>query len=147
MLVSATPAPVSGGWSDDAYSAHVWQLINEQRTGRGLLALTKERRLAAAATAYAQTLADHGWLSHTGPDGSTLVARLEAAGFPFDVRIGEILAWGTEAWPADAMVQAWMNSPEHREDILDQHFTRAGLGCYFEPANGVTVYCAVEFAE
>jgi uncharacterized protein YkwD len=43
--------------------------------------------------------------------------------------IGENLAWGSgsRAQPA-AIVQAWMDSPPHRRNLLDGHFSVVGLG-------------------
>ncbi len=141
------PAPQDdGGWYDYAYIGRVWDLINQQRVNAGLQPVTKEGRLTLAAAGYAKLLSDQHWFSHNGPDGSTLVSRVTGAGFPFNVPIGEILAWGTQAWSADAMVQAWMDSPTHREEILSGDYTRAGLSCYFLPADGVTVHCVMDFA-
>ena len=74
------------------------------------------------------------------------MSRIEAAGFPFTVQFGEILAWGTESWPAESLVQMWMNSPTHRQEILSPVYTRAGARCYFTQADGVTVRCVMDFA-
>ena len=68
-------------------------------------------------------LTEHNWFDHTGPDGSTLVQRVERAGFPFNVQVGEVLAWGTESWPAEDVVDAWLNSAAHREEILSGDYT------------------------
>ena len=121
-------------------------LINAERARIGLAPIAVETRLTASATAYARVLSGWGRLSHTGPDGSTLVTRAQAAGFPFTVQEGEVLAWGNQGWTPEGVVRAWLNSPPHREEILDPIYTRAGIGCYFTPANGVTVYCAMDLA-
>jgi len=138
--------PGATGWYDAAYIGRMWDLINQARTRAGLQPLASEPRLTQAAAGYARVLSDGKWFSHVGPDGSTLVSRVEAAGFPFNVKIGEILAWGTQRWSADQVVQAWMNSPTHRSEILDPTYARAGASCYFVPADGVTVRCVVNFA-
>ena len=104
-----------GGWSDDAFDAAVFAGVNHQRASAGLQPLSVEPRLANAAASYAKVLADNNWFSHTGPDGSTLVTRDEAAGFPFTVQIGEVLAWGSNGWTAEEIVQAWMDSPAHHD--------------------------------
>jgi uncharacterized protein YkwD len=140
------PVQSPDGWYDDAYIARIWDLINQQRINNGLLPVQHESRLTQAAADYARVLSEQNWFSHVGPDGSTLVTRIEAAGFPFDVQIGEILAWGTAGWTAEAVVQAWMDSPTHREEILSPVYTRAGASCYFIPDNDVTVHCVVDFA-
>lgn len=54
-------------------------------------------------------------VSHTGPDGSPLVTRIEGAGVPFTVMVGETLAMGSLGWEPASVVQAWMDSPAHRE--------------------------------
>jgi len=124
----------------------VFDLVNGARARAGLAPLAVEPRLAASATAYARVLSDWGRLSHVGPNGSTLVTRAEAAGFPFTVLEGEVLAWGNFGWTPEATVRAWLNSPPHRQDILGPDFSRAGIGCYATPANGVTVYCVMDLA-
>ena len=142
-LAAAHPA---GGWYDDAFTATVRNLVNGERAKVGLGPLSVEPRLTASAAGYAKVLSDDNWFSHVGPDGSTLVTRAEAAGFPFTVRLGEVLAWGNEGWTPAGIVQAWMHSPTHREEILSGAYIRAGTGCYFTPAEGVTVYCVMDLA-
>lgn len=142
----ATVAPSSGGWYDDAFTAQVFSLVNQRRQAAGLQPLAAEPRLATSAATYAKVLADNNWFSHTGPDGSTLVTRDEAAGFPFTVQIGEVLAWGSNGWKPNEIVQAWMDSPAHREQILSPAYARAGAGCYFTNKGTQMVRCAMELA-
>jgi uncharacterized protein YkwD len=144
--VAAPPPGATPGWYDDAFSQRIRDLVNGQRAQGGLAPVAPESRLASAATGYAKLLSDYHWFAHVGPDGSTFVTRIEAAGFPFDVQLGEILAWGTQNWAPEAIVQAWMNSPSHREEIMSPVYTRAGARCYFTPADGTTVYCVIDFA-
>lgn len=142
----AAAAPTASGWYDDAYIAQVLDLVNAHRASAGLPGVAVDARLVQSAAGYAKVLSDRHWFSHTGPDGSTFVQRIEAAGLPFTVPFGEILAWGTASWSPESLVQAWMASPPHRADILSPLYRRAGAGCYFTPADAVTVYCAVDFA-
>ena len=140
------PRPAPTGWFDAAFADRVLALVNAERARVGLGPFVFEPRLTASATAYAEVLSNWGRLSHVGPDGSTLVTRAEAAGFPFTVQEGEVLAWGNEGWTADGVVRAWLNSPTHRAEILGPGFVLAGTGCYFTPANGGTVYCVMDLA-
>jgi uncharacterized protein YkwD len=141
------PAPASdGGWYDDAYSARARDLVNGQRVAAGLPALSTDGRLVQAAGAYARVLSTSHWFAHTGPDGSTLVSRVQAAGVTFNVPLGEVIAFGTENWPAEDLVQAWMDSPSHRSEILSALYTRVGVRCYFTSDAGGTVYCVMDFA-
>ncbi len=137
----------SGGWYDDAFTAQVFAGVNQRRQNAGLQPLAVEPHLANAAATYAKVLADTNTFSHTGPDGSTLVTRTEAAGFPFTVQIGEVLAWGSNGWTPAEIVQAWMDSPAHHEQIMSAIYTRAGAGCYFTNSGGTQmVRCAMELA-
>jgi uncharacterized protein YkwD len=140
------PALATGtGWYDDTYTARVFALVNARRAAAGLGPVSPEPRLTLAAADYAKLLSDTDTFSHTGPDGSTLVSRIEAAGFPFDVQVGEVLALGTGGWSPDGVVQAWMDSPSHREQVLGP-YTRAGASCYFLPDHDITVRCVMDFA-
>ena len=95
---------------------------------------------------YAAVMAGADWFSHTGPDGSSFVQRLGAAGFPFQSAVGEVLAWATEGFGPQQVAQAWLDSPPHREQILGS-YTLAGIGCAFSRIDGsVELRCVMEFA-
>src|SRR5215210_6753152 len=107
-------------------------LLNGERADRGLAPLVPNEKLAAAATVYAQDLVDGSYFSHTGRDGSGVVERIERSGYlPHDAAwvLGENLAWGTGglATPGSIM-QAWMNSPGHRDNILNPSYRELGVG-------------------
>ena len=138
--------PAGSGWYDPGFEAQVMADVNARRAEQGLGALSLEPRLGQAAKDYAKVLADNNWFNHTGPDGSTLVSRVEAAGFPFTVQIGEVLAWGSSGWPPEEIVQAWMESPSHREQIMGSVYTRAGIGCYFTNDATLMVRCVIDLA-
>lgn len=145
---TATPAPPppASGWYDAAFSGRVFDLVNAERASHGLAALAAEPRLTQAAETYAEVLTVNDWFSHVGPDGSTIVDRVTATGFPFDTQLGEVLAWGGD-WSPEGIVQAWMDSPTHREQLLEPVYARAGAGCYFRIEGGVTaVRCVMDFA-
>ena len=140
-------ASTASGHFDDAFTAQVFAGVNQRRVSAGLQPLAVESRLANSAATYANVLADTNTFSHTGPDGSTLVTRDEAAGFPFTVQIGEVLAWGSNGWTPAEIVQAWMDSPAHHEQIMSAVYARAGAGCYFTNSGGTEmVRCAMELA-
>jgi uncharacterized protein YkwD len=107
-------------------------LLNGERADHGLPPLAADERLAAAASAFAGDLVAGSYFSHTGRDGSDLVDRIRRTGYisggsPWHV--GENLAWGTGALAAPAaIVQAWMNSDGHRENILNAQFREIGIG-------------------
>ncbi len=117
------------------------------RARAGLAPVTAEVRLERAATGYASLMAATNWFSHAGPDGSSFVDRLAAAGFPFDTQVGEVLALAPEGFDPQALARAWLDSPAHRAQILGP-YSRAGLGCAWgvDGAGARVVRCAMEFA-
>jgi uncharacterized protein YkwD len=146
-LPPAAPIENAGnGWWDAAFEAQVFAVVNQRRAEAGLAPMSVEPRLTQASRDYAKVLADHNHFSHTGPDGSSLVSRIEAAGFPFTVQVGEVLAWGSDGWPPADIVKAWMDSPSHREQILSPVYTRAGIGCYFTDDGQFMVRCVMDLA-
>jgi uncharacterized protein YkwD len=150
LPATATQQPIENignGWYDTAFEAQVLAIVNEKRAAEGMGPLEYEPRLTQSAKDYAKVLADHNHFSHTGPDGSDLVSRVEDAGFPFTVQIGEVLAWGSDGWPPADIVQAWLDSPGHREQIMGAVYGRAGVGCYFTTEGTLMVRCVMNLAE
>jgi uncharacterized protein YkwD len=145
--VTLAPASTADVWIDPAFTQAVWDGVNARRAQAGLAPVAVEGRLHTAAASYAVLMAEQRWFSHTGPDGSSFVDRIVAAGFPFTVQVGEVLAMGSHGWPAPEVVQAWIDSPPHREQLLNPAYTRAGVECAFSEENGaLMVRCAMEFA-
>ncbi|MFF3013260.1 CAP domain-containing protein [Streptomyces sp. NPDC057939] len=115
-----------GSTSGDSESA-VLALVNKERATAGCGPLTANSKLNAAARAYSDTMASSGVMSHTGPDGSTMTSRVEAAGYAWS-RLGENIARGQA--DADAVMKAWMNSSGHRANILNCAFREIGIGVH-----------------
>lgn len=122
-----TPTPTRPG----TVNPEVVRLINVERARRGLGALADDPRLAAAARGWASVMAGAGLLSH-----GDFAARIRSA-YP-NVLAGEVIVEGVDT-PADA-VNAWMNSPPHRANLLDPRFTAAGAGLAAS-APGVAYWC------
>ncbi|GGZ08182.1 hypothetical protein GCM10010343_37970 [Streptomyces avidinii] len=116
----------SGSSSGDSESA-VLALVNKERSAAGCGPVTMNAKLNAAARGYSDTMARSGVMSHTGPDGSTMTTRVEAAGYAWS-RLGENIARGQS--DADAVMKAWMNSSGHRANILNCDFREIGIGVH-----------------
>ncbi|ORX89098.1 SCP-domain-containing protein [Basidiobolus meristosporus CBS 931.73] len=98
-------------------------LVNQQRALVGAPALTIDPRLTLAAerhTLYQVTVHE---MTHDEPN-TTLGQRISATGYPWS-NIGENVAAGYG--DAVSVMNAWMNSPEHRRNILDPIFTQTGI--------------------
>lgn len=80
--------------------------------------------LEAAATDKARDMAEKGYFAHTSPDGVAPWYWLELVGYKF-LYAGENLA--VNFVDSSDVTQAWMNSPLHRENILNGNFTEIGI--------------------
>lgn len=107
-------------------------LLNQQRAADGLGPLVENAALSSASTGYSQRMVAQGFFAHESPDGGTLVDRLTAAGYLGDDDpwvVGENIGWGQASLATPrSMVDAWMNSPGHRENLLSDDYTEVGLG-------------------
>lgn len=122
--------------ADEARAA-VLCLLNQHRADAGLPALTEDASLEEAAEAHAKDMGRRDFFAHRNPDGINADRRIRRAGF--DGRTtGENIAWGTglEGSPA-RIVDGWMESPGHRENILRPAFTRVGTGVGYDPPERV----------
>lgn len=107
-------------------------LLNQQRAAHGLGALVENASLSNASKGYSQRMIAQGFFDHESPDGGTLVDRLTAAGYLGSDDawvVGENIGWGQATLAtARSMVNAWMDSPGHRANLLSGDFTEVGLG-------------------
>ena len=106
-------------------------LLNQERAAAGAAALSENGRLTRASAAYSQRMVAEAFFDHESPHGTTLVDRLTRAGYDIGAApfVGENIGWGESALATPrAMVQAWMASPGHRENLLSRDYTQIGLG-------------------
>ncbi len=110
--------------------AQVRQRINEIRQKQGLSQLRNNEKLAQVARNYSQQMAEKDFFSHTSPEGSTMVQRVESAEI-FYLMLGENLFMCTNMpQPVPLAVQGWMDSPGHRENILRPEYRETGIGVW-----------------
>jgi len=106
-------------------------LFNRDRAGAGLPLLSESKVLDAVAATRAQQMRSDG-LTHVRP-GSTVMAvtqLLQQNGVTYTWD-GENIFWSGGPPFDDALTSAetwWMNSPEHRDNILGPHFRQVGIG-------------------
>jgi uncharacterized protein YkwD len=117
--------------NDATVSAAVLCLLNGERRDRGLVPLKLNPRLARAANVQAQDMVARGYFSHENPEGKNSTDRIRAAGYMRSGgrwTVGENLAWGTEELSSPrGLLNAWMNSPPHRANILRPAFREIGI--------------------
>jgi uncharacterized protein YkwD len=107
-------------------------LHNQVRARNDLPSLREHSRLRRAALAHSRDMVRGGFFEHTAPDGMTMVDRIlrtRYAGPNDGWAFGENLAWGTGTLStARGAVDAWMDSPGHRANILKRGYRELGVG-------------------
>ncbi len=98
---------------------------NSQRAANGASGLSISSRLNGAAQAKANDMIARNYWSHTTPDGQEPWVFIDNAGYQY-TKAGENLAYGFAT--SSAAVDGWMNSPSHRENLLDSAFSDVGFG-------------------
>lgn len=106
-------------------------LLNAERRPRGLGQLRHNRRLALAATRHARDMVNRDYFAHDSESGASFVDRIMKTGYvarSASWLLGENLAWGSgELATPRSIVQAWMDSPGHRANILNRGFREIGI--------------------
>ncbi|MET7287585.1 CAP domain-containing protein [Streptomyces sp. NPDC005573] len=124
----ASSAPVTVSVEAVA-AAEVLNLVNDQRAKAGCSAVSANSALSALAASFSADMAARGFFDHTDPDGHSPWDRAAKAGITG--LGGENIARGQT--DAAAVMQAWMNSPGHRANILNCDFKTLGVGVHFGP--------------
>jgi uncharacterized protein YkwD len=121
ITYAACQEPFQAGiWRED-----ILRLVNQERANGGLAAVTWNQTLADEAADYACQMIQYNYFDHVNPvTGSTLRERARQFGYDYWI-IGENLAAGQRS--AVEAVTAWMNSPCHRENIMNPAFTELGI--------------------
>ncbi len=108
-----------------AYEKEVIRLVNEQRASNGLKALNYDWELSRVARYKSQDMRDNRYFSHTSPTYGSPFTMMKNFGISYRTA-GENIAKGQRT-PSE-VVNAWMNSQGHRENILNPSFTKIGVG-------------------
>ncbi|MFH9981346.1 CAP domain-containing protein [Streptomyces sp. NPDC017179] len=121
-----TEAPTAAP-TQAAVEAEVLRLVNEERAKVGCSALTASSALAGLAQDFSEAMAAENFFDHTDPSGASPWDR--AAKLGITSLGGENIARGQA--DAAAVMDAWMNSPGHRANILNCDFKTLGVGVHF----------------
>jgi uncharacterized protein YkwD len=121
-----TTAPVTVS-AEAAAEAEVLKLVNEERTKVGCSAVSANSSLTDLAQVFSEDMAARDFFDHTDPSGLSPWDRAAKAGITS--LGGENIARGQAT--AAAVMEAWMNSPGHRANILNCDFKTLGVGAHF----------------
>ncbi|MFF0303718.1 CAP domain-containing protein [Streptomyces sp. NPDC004562] len=120
-----TSAPVTVS-AEAAAAAEVLRLVNDERAQVGCTPLAANSALADLAQDFSEDMAQRGFFDHTDPSGASPWDRAAKAGVT-DLG-GENIARGQA--DAAAVMEAWMNSPGHKANILNCDFKTLGVGVH-----------------
>ncbi len=106
---------------------------NQKRLSAGLSSLSISPTLAAAAANKASDMFSKNYWAHVAPDGRTPWDFITGAGYRY-VYAGENLAKNFN--DSSAVVEAWMNSPSHRDNIMKKEYKEVGFAIVNGKLNG-----------
>lgn len=101
------------------------KMVNQYRT----TPLKVDRNLSRIAQTKANDMVNKDYFSHTTPDGNKFSYFLYQMGYSYNAA-GENLAMDYKN--NQAVVDAWMNSPGHRDNIINPVYTKTGIGIAYK---------------
>ena len=116
------------------FQQEVLNLVNKERTSRGLKPLTLNAKLSNVATMKSQDMINKNYFDHTSPTYGSPFDMMNKFGISYRTA-GENIAMG-QTTPQQVM-NSWMNSEGHRKNILNPNFTELGVGI---ASNGSSLY-------
>lgn len=118
------------GFATDISVQKLYELTNKERKKNNLPNLNYNEKLSKAAYEKAKDMFSKNYWSHFSPDGKKPWDFILESGYQYEYA-GENLA--KNFLFSNGVIDAWMNSPSHRENILKKEYTDVG----FAVVNGV----------
>jgi len=110
-----------------AYAAQVVALVNKERANAGLSPLAEDSALSNMALDKAKDMYTNNYFDHTSPTYGSPFDMMKAYGISYSYA-GENIAKGQR--DPEEVMNAWMNSTGHRENILSPNYTKIGVAYY-----------------
>ncbi|KAG6947504.1 hypothetical protein JG688_00015513 [Phytophthora aleatoria] len=104
--------------SSSEYLSAMLARVNQERAAHGLPALCTNKKLQNAAQGHSDDQAANNYMDHTGTDGTSVSERITRSGYDWSA-VAENVAAGQP--DVDSVMENWMNSPGHRENILGDY--------------------------
>ncbi|MBU8567264.1 hypothetical protein KM914_12595 [Virgibacillus pantothenticus] len=113
------------------FEQEVVDLTNQERAKQGLPALKVDKELSKVAREKSRDMATNGYFAHNSPTYGSPFDMMKKYGISYSAA-GENIAKGQRS--PQEVVNAWMNSQGHRENIMNAKFTHIGVG-YVQQGN------------
>lgn len=126
-IIVASPSLALNIQDSDITADNIVKLGNQNRVAFGLANLKRNTVLEQAASLKAKDMAEKGYFSHVSSDGRNPWYWMDKVGYSFSYA-GENLAVNFSS--SQEIVKAWMASPGHKENLLNNNFAETGIGVY-----------------
>lgn len=130
-------SPANSRVALSALESGVLHDLNAIRAQHGLVPLHLNAQLTTAATEHSQGMGADGYFEHTSHDGTAFWKRIgrwyPSNGYGY-WSVGENLLWSSPGVSPSGALQLWMNSPEHRANILAPRWREIGIAAVHEAA-------------
>jgi len=128
--------------SRDISAQAVFLLTNQERTQRGMAPFVSQSNLTRMAELKIDDMVKNEYFEHVSPQGLGVEYFAEQASYQY-LLIGENLAYGSFR-DAEHVVEAWMDSPGHRSNILHDSYREIGIASRFVQFKGEWVWFVVQ---
>lgn len=129
------------GFASNINVNRVLELTNQKRAEKGLAPLTINSKLNESAQRKAGDMFAFNYWAHISPSGRNPWSFFQEVGYKY-IYAGENLA--RDFMNSEAVVEAWMNSPTHRDNILNGNYKEIGLSVVNGTLNGVETTLVVQ---
>ena len=129
------------GYSSEITISKVLDQTNTERVKLGLKPLTFNSTLSKSAQLKADDMFTNNYWAHTSPEGKSPWDFFNNAGYEYSVA-GENLA--KDFYDTEGLLKAWMNSPTHRENIINPKYQEIGIGVVNGILGGVKTTLVVQ---
>ena len=130
------------GYAANISTNDVARLINEERKKVGLMPLTINESLQKAAYQKGEDMVTKGYWAHVAPDGTEPWKFFKDVGYRYQFA-GENLA--RDFPDAASAIKAWMDSPNHKDNILSSKYKETGVAVVEGKIAGLDTTVIVEF--
>lgn len=134
--------------------------VNDARAEHGVGELRENGTLSEAARGHGEDMAEREFVAHENPDGESPRERVHRAELDCEA-VGENVAqtWWDEPLETDDgnrlqsnddlaawLIEQWLASPSHRENLLDDHWTETGVAVVVENDQvfAVQKFCSID---
>jgi uncharacterized protein YkwD len=137
--------PLTAPWASAAdpelvrMEAALHRSVNRFRSEQRLITLSRDPALDAVARAHSEDMVARHFFAHESPDGHNCVDRLERFGVQGFSLAGENVGMTNRPNPNQEILDGWLASPVHRENLTARPFNTTGIGIARAP-DGTLLY-------